>query len=189
MRALPPTPPIAIERHDADQEPKQLDCFVTERHNKMAKGIAEPVENCNNFERTVLGAAVLHQLRTLKAMGPSGNALAPPMVDSTELRSAIGAVEVFVATSLRWEGGLFKVGEIVRSRGGECFVVDACASISGDLHIVARGIEIHKRGDGVSTGSVINENLVIKLADADLTASAWAWRSRNGEYVIAHARC
>lgn len=173
----------------ADQEPKELDCFVTERHNKVAKAVAEPVTNAGNFEATVLGGCVLHQLRQLGEMGPTGNALMAPIVESAELRSAVGAADVFVAASLRWNGTLFRVGELVRSRGGEVFLIDACAAISGELHVVARGFELSQTAGCASTGSLINEMLVIKLADAALDASVWAWRvKKNGDYVISHAR-
>ena len=174
--------------HNADQEPKELDCFVTERHNKMVKAVAEPVLCTTRFERTVLASAVLHQVGQLDRMGPTGNALTGPVADSDGLRSFVGDVDVSVSGSLRWDGQTYSVGDVVRSRGGEMFVLDACAAISGELHVVARGIEISARSLGRSTGRVIDEFLIIKMAEACLEPAVWAWRvTRRGDYVVLHA--
>ena len=68
------------------------------------------------------------------------------------------------------------------------FVLDACAAISGELHVVARGIEISARSQGRSTGRVIDEFLIIKMADACLEPTVWAWRvTRRGDYVVLHS--
>ena len=175
--------------HNAEQEPKELDCFVTERHNKMAKAVAEPVENTARMEATTLAGCVLQQVRQLEEMGPTGNSLVGARAESDELRSAVGAADVSVARALRWEGNAYNMGQVVRSRGGEVFIIDACAEISGELHVVARGIEISTGACGLSIGSVVNEFLVIKMSDADLDGAVWAWRVKsNGDYVIAHAR-
>ena len=174
--------------HNADQEPKELDCFVTERHNKMVKAVAEPVHNTARFEGTVLAGAVLQQERQLKQMGATGNALTGQAADSDELRSFVGDVDVSVSGSLRWDGQKYSVGDVVCSRGGEMFVLDACAAISGELHVVARGIEISARSQGRSTGRVIDEFLIIKMADACLEPTVWAWRvTRRGDYVVLHS--
>ena len=176
--------------HNAEQEPKELDCFVTERHNKMAKAVAEPVENTARMEATTLAGCVLHQVRQLDEMGPTGNSLVGARAESDELRSAVAlGADVSVARALRWEGTTYNVGQVVRSRGGEVFIIDACAEISGELHVVARGIEISTGACGLSIGSVVNEFLVIKMSDAHLDGAVWAWRvKRNGDYAIAHAR-
>ena len=155
----------------------------------MAKAVAEPVENTARMEATVLAGCVLQQVRQLDGMGPTGNALVGPTCDSDELRSAVGAADVSVATALRWGGTVYNVGQVVRSRGGEVFLIDACAEISGELHIVARGIEISESACGFSTGSLVNEFLIIKMSDADLDGAVWAWRlKKDGGCVIAHTR-
>ena len=154
----------------------------------MTKAVAEPAENTARMEATVLAGCVLQQVRQLDEMGPTGNALVGTTCDSDELRSAVGAADVSVATALRWGGNVYNLGQVVRSRGGEVFLIDACAEISGELHIVARGIEISESAGGLSTGSLVNEFLIIKMSVAGLDGAVWAWRAkRNGDYVIARA--
>ena len=112
-----------------------IDCFVCERYHTFIKLAADSVRNTVQFEKSVLGRALVAHLRLLN----EPYCFRDGLLDSepcAQLADMAGAREASVSRSMRWCGTLILEGDLLRLDGHVRFV-EACANVDGTMCLLA----------------------------------------------------
>ena len=171
--------------HNAAEELKALDCFATERHNKMLKAVGDCVNNHTRLEEAVLGGALLEQVRQLEAMKNDDCALEGKGSASEELRRAFGARECHVAWGMRYRGRRFDTYDVVRAESGEFYYVEACARVDGIHRLVIREFVVASSGPSETMARLQQSFRAVDPGRVLNDVHAWRTAS-DGCHVILH---
>ena len=168
--------------HWLEQFP-QLSCFCMERKHITAK---QCMVNTTKFQHIAKGSLIRmmnHQVRKLEDPG-WGSGLGQSTREFPEMAASLGAANVLISSSMRWEGITLKHRDIVFLDPAQTFliIIVACLGIDDKFGLVIRSCQHISGTHSASIWQVAPELAILHLVDESVFHVAF-WRYLSSDHI------